>query len=298
MPWEGTRPRDPFVDGKGRVWFVGQEGNYVAYLEPKSGKFERYEIEEGTHPHNLVVAPDGMVWFTGNRNGRLVRLDPARPEAHQLSDARPEGGRSPHDGARPGGERVVHRAELRGGRTARREEREDPAVGDGSRHPALRDRGGRRAAAMVRAVRDQRGGDDRPGDDGAAAVQLPEGARPRRLVVTEETRSGTATTRAGTWAAGSGDGEGDGVRACPAGAGSLPYAMAGDDKGKIWLAESGRAAQPAGGVRSGRRAVHGQRGDGGWGGAEYHSAHGVPQAKRGRSGTGPTGTRWGGFGVP
>jgi virginiamycin B lyase len=77
VPWEGTRPRDPYVDGKGRVWFVGQEGNYVAYLEPKSGKFERYEIEPGTHPHNLVVAPDGMVWFTGNRNGRLVKLDPA-----------------------------------------------------------------------------------------------------------------------------------------------------------------------------------------------------------------------------
>ncbi len=77
VPWEGTRPRDPYVDGTGRVWFVGQEGNYVAYLEPKTGKFERYEIEAGTHPHNLVVAPDGMVWFTGNRNGRLVKLDPA-----------------------------------------------------------------------------------------------------------------------------------------------------------------------------------------------------------------------------
>jgi virginiamycin B lyase len=77
VPWEGTRPRDPYVDGKGRVWFVGQQGNYIAYLEPKTGKFERYEIEAGTHPHNLVVAPDGMVWFTGNRNGRLVKLDPA-----------------------------------------------------------------------------------------------------------------------------------------------------------------------------------------------------------------------------
>ncbi len=38
VPWEGTRPRDPYVDGKGRVWFVGQQGDYVAYLEPKSGK--------------------------------------------------------------------------------------------------------------------------------------------------------------------------------------------------------------------------------------------------------------------
>ena len=35
VPWERTRPRDPYVDGQGRVWFVGQEGNYVATLDPE-----------------------------------------------------------------------------------------------------------------------------------------------------------------------------------------------------------------------------------------------------------------------
>ena len=77
VPWDASRPRDPFVDPKGRVWFVGQEGNYVAYLDPATGRFERYEVDAGTHPHNLVVDTTGMIWFTGNRNGRLVRLDPA-----------------------------------------------------------------------------------------------------------------------------------------------------------------------------------------------------------------------------
>ncbi len=72
----GARPRDPFADQKGRVWFVGQEGNYVAYLEPNTGEFKRYEIEPGTNPHNLVVDSKGVVWFTGNRNGRIVRMDP------------------------------------------------------------------------------------------------------------------------------------------------------------------------------------------------------------------------------
>ena len=70
-----TRPRDPFADAEGRVWFVGQEGNYVARLDPATGEFRRYEIDPGTNPHNLVVEK-GMVWFTGNRNNRLVRLDP------------------------------------------------------------------------------------------------------------------------------------------------------------------------------------------------------------------------------
>src|SRR6266581_7993394 len=76
VPWEKTTPRDPFPDGKGHVWFLGQTGNYVAYLDTKSGEFKRYEIDPGTGPHNLTVNAKGEVWFTGNRNSRLVKLDP------------------------------------------------------------------------------------------------------------------------------------------------------------------------------------------------------------------------------
>ena len=77
VPWEKTRPRDPYVDGQGRVWFVGQVGNYVAYLEPKSGQFKRFELEAGTHPHNLIVDRQGSVWYAGNRNARIGKLDRA-----------------------------------------------------------------------------------------------------------------------------------------------------------------------------------------------------------------------------
>jgi virginiamycin B lyase len=59
VPWENSRPRDPYVDAQGRVWFVGQAGNYIAYLEPGTGEFRRYEIEEGTHPHNLIIDEAG-----------------------------------------------------------------------------------------------------------------------------------------------------------------------------------------------------------------------------------------------
>lgn len=68
------------MDQTGRVWFVGQTGNYIAYLDPKSGEFKRYEIEAGTNPHNIVVDERGGVWFTGNRNNRIVQLDPASGE--------------------------------------------------------------------------------------------------------------------------------------------------------------------------------------------------------------------------
>ena len=77
VPWPDTRPRDPAVAPDGRVWFVGQAGNYVAVLDPGTGKFTRYEIDPGTMPHNLIVAKDGMVWYSGNQNGMIGRLDPA-----------------------------------------------------------------------------------------------------------------------------------------------------------------------------------------------------------------------------
>jgi virginiamycin B lyase len=76
VPWPDTRPRDPYVDAQGRVWFVGQEGNYIAYLQPRDGTFKRFEIEAGTHPHNLIVDRQGFVWYAGNRNARIGRLDP------------------------------------------------------------------------------------------------------------------------------------------------------------------------------------------------------------------------------
>lgn len=76
VPWGQSRPRDPFVAPDGSVFFVGQVGNYVARLDPKTSTFKRFEIDPGTNPHNLIVDPRGMVWYAGNRNGMIGRLDP------------------------------------------------------------------------------------------------------------------------------------------------------------------------------------------------------------------------------
>ena len=72
----GGRTRDPAVAPDGKVWFVGQQGNYIAWFDPKTEQFKRFEIEDGTNPHSINVDPDGIVWYTGNRNGRIGRLDP------------------------------------------------------------------------------------------------------------------------------------------------------------------------------------------------------------------------------
>ena len=41
VPWENTRPRDPYVDNQGRAWFVGQRADYAAYLDPESSQAVR-----------------------------------------------------------------------------------------------------------------------------------------------------------------------------------------------------------------------------------------------------------------
>jgi virginiamycin B lyase len=76
VPWEKSRPRDPYVAPDGAVWFVGQEGNYVARLDPSTGRFRRFEIDSGTHPHTVIVDAQGRAWYAGNRNGMIGRIDP------------------------------------------------------------------------------------------------------------------------------------------------------------------------------------------------------------------------------
>jgi virginiamycin B lyase len=80
VEWQG-RPRDPDVAADGRVWFVGQTGNYIAVFDPRGETFRRYELEERTLPHNLVVGRDGGIWYAGNGNARIGRLDPATGES-------------------------------------------------------------------------------------------------------------------------------------------------------------------------------------------------------------------------
>ena len=76
----GGRSRDPYVAPDGKVFFAGQQGNYVGSIDPPSGAVKYYELEENTNPHTVIVDDQGMVWYAGNRNGRIGRLNPANGE--------------------------------------------------------------------------------------------------------------------------------------------------------------------------------------------------------------------------
>ncbi len=76
VPWEESRPRDPYVAPDGKVWFVGQRSHYAAWLDRTTGEFKQFPLSDGTGPHNLVVDDDGSVFYTGNLVGNIGKLDP------------------------------------------------------------------------------------------------------------------------------------------------------------------------------------------------------------------------------
>ena len=241
VPWEGTRPRDPFVAPDGRVWFVGQAGNYIAVLDPSSGRFLRFEITAGTHPHNLIVDRQGAVWYAGNRNARIGRLDPATGtvKEYPMPDAAV---RDPHtlvfgrDGEiwfTAQGANVVGRLDPSSGavrtlRVAKEGARPYGIVVDRAGTPWVALFGTNRIASVDRESMTLR------------EFTLPnERSRARRLVVggdgaiwyVDYTRGflGRLDPRSGAvreWAS-------------PAGAGAMPYAMEVDDRGRIWYVETG-----------------------------------------------------------
>jgi len=241
VPWPDSRPRDPFVDGSGRIWFVGQVGNYIAYLDSVSGKFKRYELHEGTNPHNLIVDADGQVWYAGNRNATIGRLDPETGdiEVHPMPDS---SARDPHtlvfdhDGhiwfTVQGGNMIGRLTKSSGNvelmRVPTPRARPYGIVLDSEDRPWIALFGANKLATID------------PGAMTLSEIPLPrEDARPRRLVVTSDGmvwyvdyaggylgRYDPRTRNVKEWPA-------------PSGGRSRPYAMAVDDRDRVWFVETG-----------------------------------------------------------
>jgi len=76
VPYPDTRPRDPFVDSAGRVWFCGQAGAYLAYLDPATGRFTGFALADGAAPHNLIIDGSDRIWYAANTLPYIGRLEP------------------------------------------------------------------------------------------------------------------------------------------------------------------------------------------------------------------------------
>lgn len=241
VPWQDTRPRDPYVDGQGRVWFVGQAGDYVAYLDARRGEFKRYELEPGTGPHNLIVDDDGFVWYSGNRARHIGKLDPkdgtitkflmpndAARDPHTLIFDQAgdiwftvQGGNFVGKMTRASGE--IHLIEVPTPRA-----RPYGIVITSENRPFIAEFGSNKIATVDPTTMELR-----------EHVLPREGSRPRRIAVTSDDiiwyadyaqgflgRLDPATGKVQEWAT-------------PGGSGARPYAMAADDHDRLWFVESG-----------------------------------------------------------
>jgi virginiamycin B lyase len=239
VPWKG-RPRDPFVAPDGRVWFVGQEGDYLGVLEPASGQFKKFELDAGAGPHNLIVDARGDVWFSGNKKGYIGRLDPKTGKVTRFPMPDPAA-KDPHTLVFDAKGDIWFTAQFSNfvGRLA---------TGTGEvRLLALPTQGSRPYGIVV----DASGrpwfnefGTNKLGSIDPATFQLKEyplsdpGARGRRIALSGGAvwyvdyargflaRFEPASGKVREWP-------------MPGGSQSLPYAMASDDRGRLWAVETG-----------------------------------------------------------
>ncbi|MEM6537419.1 MAG: lyase [Pseudomonadota bacterium] len=84
VPFEKSRPRDPFAVGKDDVWFVGQRSGYIARLDATTGTMSKVDLPNDERPHNLIVGSDGIVWYAGNSNGVIGRYDPKTEKVTEI----------------------------------------------------------------------------------------------------------------------------------------------------------------------------------------------------------------------
>ncbi|HET9064210.1 MAG TPA: hypothetical protein VFN22_00120 [Gemmatimonadales bacterium] len=240
VPWPASRPRDPYVAPDGRIWFVGQSGNYLAVFDPRSKAFDRVEIDAGTYPHNQIVDDRGRVWFAGNANGMIGRYDPAtkRITRYPMPDSVV---RDPHTLTFDGKGHIYFTAQ-RSGYVGRL----DMSSGDialirvGPRtlpYGIVLDALGRpffcefgtNKIAMID-----------PASFTIKEFDLPEGARPRRIAMGGDGRTVWYVDYARGFL-GRLDPTTGAVRefASPGGTASRPYAMTSDDQGRLWYVETG-----------------------------------------------------------
>jgi virginiamycin B lyase len=240
VPWEKSRPRDPYVDPSGNVWFVGQAGNYVARLDPQTGEFTRFAIDSGTFPHTVVVDPKGYAWYAGNRNAMIGRIDPRTGQItrYRMPDS---SARDPHTIAfdQKGnlwftlqGANQVGRLDPVSGKidlVRMTEPRSRPygIVVDSKGHPWFDLFGTNRIGTID------------PGTLSLKTFPLPEGARPRRIAITSDDVIWYGDYMRGYL--GRLDPRSGAVQEWPAPGGKLAliYGMASDDRDRIWFVETG-----------------------------------------------------------
>jgi len=241
VPWDESRPRDPYPAPDGRVWFVGQTADYAAWLDPETGKFHRYDLSPGAGPHNVVVAPDGTAWYTGNRGAHIGSIDPATGAVREYPMSNPDA-YDPHTLVFDDAGRLwftVQHGNMVGRFDPRSGISDVIAVPTANARPYGIDVASDGRMWFTEFAAAKLGTVD-PASMELTEVVLPrDGARPRRLVVTSDDAVWYVDYAGGF--IGRVDPMDGSIEewASPSGAAARPYGMAVDDQDRVWYVETG-----------------------------------------------------------
>jgi virginiamycin B lyase len=237
----GGHGRDPQAAGPDEIWFVGQQGDYLARFTPSTEEFFKVDLPDGTGPHNNVVDSDGVVWYSGNAAGEIIGA--YDPKTGELGMIDVPGARDPHTLLFDVGEQhlwftvqfgnMIGRMTLADGKI---ELIEVPTEGARPYGIKLAPDG----APWVVLFGTNKLARVDPQTLSLTEIELPESdARPRRLEITSDGRIwyadfargsiglyDPARTRFDEWA-------------LPTGPRARPYGMALDDLERVWLVETG-----------------------------------------------------------
>jgi virginiamycin B lyase len=72
MPY--TNLNTAAFDGKGRIWFTGQNGIY-GRLDPRSGEMKVWDAPKGRGPYGITGTPKGDIWFVSLAGSYLANVD-------------------------------------------------------------------------------------------------------------------------------------------------------------------------------------------------------------------------------
>ncbi len=238
----GGRVRDPDAANADEIWFVGQAGDYLARFRPSKEAFFKRDLEDTPGPHNLIVGADGIVWYAGNTEGYIGRYDPATDGIEKIEMPDPEAS-DPHTLIFGPGEREIWFSVQWGnfvGRLRLADRKVDlVAVPTDNARPY-----GIKVAADGTAWTVLLGTNKLASVD-AATLKLTEyeipaaGARPRRLEITADGRVWYSDYRRGFVGLYNPRTKGFKEWPLPSGSSARPYGMASDERGRVWLVETG-----------------------------------------------------------
>ena len=61
-------------DGRGRIWFTGQNGIY-GRLDPKTGNMQVWDAPKGRGPYGITSTPSGDIWYVSLAGSYLAKVD-------------------------------------------------------------------------------------------------------------------------------------------------------------------------------------------------------------------------------